>query len=136
MRRIIGILLLFVVGLEAIDLQCTFESTIYVPISGTACKASDVDITSRQTITSVNGETKINGSEYNMVRIKDQVVNFIPDGLGKFFPEIELLEIANSKLKKVEKKDLEKFPNLKLLVLTQNEIKFLPNDLFEGNLNH
>jgi Leucine-rich repeat (LRR) protein len=135
MRRIIGILLLSIVGLDAIDLQCEFvpiKNWAYV--SGTGCIASIVNITSRQIITSVNGQNNFDGSNYKMVRIDNQVVNFIPEGLGKFFPNLEGLRIASSELKKVEKKDLGAFPKLKEFSFESNEIKFLPSDLFEGNL--
>jgi Leucine-rich repeat (LRR) protein len=135
MRRIIGILLLFVVGLEAIDFQCSYEIPESIYTSGPACVASNVNITSRQIITSVNGQTNFDGSKYDMVSINHQVVNFIPEGLGKFFPYIRILEIEGSKLKKVEKKDLQQFPTIMFLFTSDNEIRFLPNDLFEGNLN-
>jgi hypothetical protein len=134
MRRIIATLFLFIIGLEAIDLQCRLGDNEWTSIVGIGCKASNVNITSRQIITSVNGQKNLNGSNYITIDIDDQVVNFIPEGLGKFFPNIEGLSITASKLKKVEKKDLQQFPNLKMLYLSSNDLKFLPDDLFEGNL--
>jgi hypothetical protein len=134
MRQIIAILLLFVVGLEAIDLKCRFNFEHFKYVAGNGCRASNVNITSRQTITSVNGRTNFDGSSYEIFIIANQVVNFIPADLGKFFPNLDGLSITGSMLKKVEKKDLQQFPNLIELHLYSNEIKFLPGDLFEGNL--
>jgi Leucine-rich repeat (LRR) protein len=134
MKRIISVLLLFVVGLEAIDLQCKFEDRNFGLISGTCCTVSNLNITNQQTIRSVNGQSNFDGSNYEIVDIYDEVVQFFPQGLKKFFSHIKGLSISRSKLKKVEKKDLEQFPKIRFLSLNGNEIRFLPNDLFEGNL--
>jgi hypothetical protein len=133
MKRIIAILIL-IVRLDAIDLQCRFEPMRWTYVTGPACKASNLNITSRQTITSVNGETNFDGSSYKFIIVNSQVVSFIPEGLGEFFPNLESLHIVRSKLKKVEKKDLQPFPKLKELILYSNKIESLPGDLLEGNL--
>jgi Leucine-rich repeat (LRR) protein len=134
MRRIIAILLLFVVGLEAIDLQCRFKYDYWGLLDGPACWTSNVNITSRQIITSVNGQSNFNGLDYNLMQISNQSVTFIPESLEKFFPNIEGLSITWSNLTKLEKKDMQQFPNLKILFLSGNKLEFLPGDLFEGNL--
>jgi hypothetical protein len=133
MSRIIVISLLFV-GLEAIDLQCKFEKMYWGIETGTGCTVSNLNITSQETITSVNGQTVFNGSNYNMISIEKQVVNVMPEGLEKFFPNIEGLLISDSKLAKVGKKDMQKFPKLRQLYLASNNLRFLPGDLFDGNL--
>jgi hypothetical protein len=104
MRRILKILLLFVVGLDAIDLQCTFKKMNWTYTFGTGCEASKVNITSQQTITSVNGQSNFNGSHCKIFDIDDEVVNFVPEGLKNFFPYIEGLGIPNLGLKKSQRK--------------------------------
>jgi Leucine-rich repeat (LRR) protein len=134
MKQIIVIMFLFVVGLGAIDFQCEPDEYGFVLVPGPACKALNLNITSRQNITSVNGQENFDGSGYKIVKIVTQVANFIPSGLEKFFPNLEALQIANSKLKIVEKKDFEPFPKAKLFDFVNNEIQFIPGDLFEENL--
>jgi hypothetical protein len=64
-----------------------------------ACIAFEVNITSRQTITSINGQTNFDGSYHTIVDIKRGVVDLIPEGLEKFFPNLEALTTFFSKLK-------------------------------------
>jgi hypothetical protein len=133
MKQIVSILFACVVGLQAFDIKCNFHSFDDFFISGLVCKATNVKITSRQTITSVNGHNNFDGSNCTTINIWNQVVHFIPEGLGKFFPNPERLAIKGSNLKRVEKKDLQQFPKLRFLDLNANKIEFLPGDLFEKN---
>jgi hypothetical protein len=133
MKQIVAIMFACIVGLQAIDLQCKFQSFDDPHMSETACKTIHVNITSRETITSVNGESNFDGSKYSAVNIWKQVVHFIPEGLGGFFPNLEELTIKISKLKKVQKEDLQQFPKLRFLDLHLNKIEFLPGDLLDAN---
>jgi hypothetical protein len=135
MRQIITILLVCVAGLEAVDFQCEFTSFDNSFVKGIGCSLSNVNITSRQTITSVNGQSDFDGSSYKIIGFMEQVLHFIPKGLGKFFPNLEMLSIYKSKLKAVEKEDLKQFSNLSAVLFYLNEIQFLPSDLFEANPN-
>jgi Leucine-rich repeat (LRR) protein len=126
MRQTIAILLMCIVGLDAVDLQCHIGF-------GSICTVHNINITSRQTVTSINGQSNFNGSSCTSIDILYQVANFIPERLGRFFPNVESLEIHDSKLKAVEKKDLQQFPKLRELSLDLNKIELLPGDLFEEN---
>jgi hypothetical protein len=134
MRRIIGILLLFFAGRNAIDLQCVFEVHRWIFVSGNDCIALNVNITDGETIKSINGQTNFDGLDLKILDIKHGVVHFIPKGLGRFFPNLEALAVDDSELKKIVQKDLLPFPKLKMLSLYHNQIKFLPGNLFGGNL--
>jgi Leucine-rich repeat (LRR) protein len=133
MKEIIAVLLLCVLRLDAIDLQCSLESINWVILPGPGCRALNVNVSSRQTITSVNGQSNFQGLSYNKLHIKDQLVYYIPEGIEKFFPNLEAIAIQSSKLKKIDKKDFENFPKLKGLFLNLNEIEFIPGNLFEAN---
>jgi Leucine-rich repeat (LRR) protein len=126
MRQIIVVLFMCIVGLDAVDLQCNTNW-------GSFCAIHNINITSRQTVTSIKGQSNFNGSSCTSIDILYQVANFIPERLGRFFPNVESLEIHDSKLKAVEKKDLQQFPKLERLLLNGNNIKVLPGDLFEKN---
>jgi hypothetical protein len=61
------------------------------------------------------------------------MVNFMPKGLEKLFPQIERIAIYSSKLKEITKEDLAPFPMLKVLFLYSNDLETLPSNLFEAN---
>jgi len=60
------------------------------------------------------------------------LVTKVPQGLTKIFPNLEVLEICDSKLKNICKNDLIEYKNLKQFRCEYNEVEFLPGDLFEG----
>ena len=96
------------------------------------CYVTGLTITSEyQTVTSVNGRT--NRHDCQGLLIADQTVNFLPQGLEKFFPNIKSIWITNSKLKKITKNDLKPFKALMDLWLSNNDIVELDGDLFEFN---
>jgi hypothetical protein len=62
-------------------------------------------------------------------------VNFIPRGLGVFFPNLTYLQIYNCGLKSICREDLTQFPKLEGLWIRKNELITLPDDLFEDTKN-
>lgn len=82
-----------------------------------------------------------NGRTYaDVIHIKFFNCNImkIPPGLTEIFPNIKDLVICSSKLKKINKVDLFEYKNLEIISMMDNEIEFLPGDLFDGfeNLNY
>ncbi|KAL7013127.1 hypothetical protein ACKWTF_015208 [Chironomus riparius] len=69
------------------------------------------------------------------LQFSDCRVAKVPQGLTKIFPNLKVLIISNSKLKKISKNDLCEYKNLTELMCSNNEIEFLPNNLFENNKN-
>lgn len=59
----------------------------------------------------------------------------VPQGLTKIFPNLKVLSIFYSKLKKISKNDLVEYKNCKMLYFGCNEIEVLPEGLFEGFRN-
>jgi Leucine-rich repeat (LRR) protein len=60
-------------------------------------------------------------------------MNHFPHGIETFFPNIKVVLVYSSKLKKIKKQDLAQFPLLKDLFLHNNEIEELDDDLFASN---
>jgi hypothetical protein len=123
------------VGLEAVNLQCIMD--LWPPRNTIGCFAINVNVTERDlTVSSINGQflRGFRHSNFKMFQVKNQILHFIPCGIGSFFPKTVELRIIKSKLKEVHKRDLQQFPHLKELHLEQNELQFLPGDLFEANL--
>lgn len=71
----------------------------------------------------------------NVVRlsINNQVCYFIPQGTGKLFPNLQVLRIWSSGLKKLQQNDIKDFENLKELIVPLNDIESLDSNLFEFN---
>jgi len=59
-------------------------------------------------------------------------VTKVPQGLTKIFPNLNILKILNSNLENICKSDLVEYKNIKRFNCNENEVKFLPADLFEG----
>jgi Leucine-rich repeat (LRR) protein len=87
-----------------------------------------------QIVSSINSQTNFNGSAFTSIIVKSQIVNFISQGLGSFFTELKELSIEKSSLEEIRKEDLAQFPKLEMLWLHNNDLRFLPGDLFEANL--
>lgn len=85
--------------------------------------------------------TEIKGShvfDYNndlvaALSINDQSINFMPREFDRFFPNIAGLEIANSNLKVIRKRDLSPFSLLQTILMHGNRLESLDLDVFEGN---
>jgi Leucine-rich repeat (LRR) protein len=110
--------------------------TKYYDTTGIECVVQGLVITERnQIVTSVNNQAV---SYYNSKNIKGlnfefQSMNFMPKGLEKLFPQIELISIERSKLKEIRKEDLAPYPMLKKLWIQSNDLETLPSNLLEGN---
>jgi hypothetical protein len=130
-------LLCLIVRLDSFDLQCQYEKFNGSIVSGSMCRAVNVNVTSRdETITSVNGQgpEAFDKYKFDMIEIFDETLNFIPQGFDDFFPNVHSLGIRYSKLKEVEKKNFAQFPMLYNLWIENNQIEKLPGDLFQANL--
>lgn len=66
--------------------------------------------------------------------ISEQTLNFIPKGLEKFFPNLEILHVHYSKLKSLTQSDLKQFPQLFDLSFHDNELTTLDSDLLKFNM--
>ena len=65
------------------------------------------------------------------LKIYDEQIKKIPEGLGEIFPKIETLVIEKTNLEQISKFDLKQFPNLKRLDALECLLEYLPGDLFE-----
>jgi len=65
--------------------------------------------------------------------VKYQEIYYLPQGIGKSFKNLTVLEIINSSLTKITSKNLQEFIYLKYLSLSNNNIKYLESNLFKHN---
>lgn len=98
-------------------------------------KPSSLFITTRKnsTIKKINEKSILN-EKINAIRIFEQICNFFPKGVEKFFKNIEAVAIQNSHLKDLTKSDLKDLKKLKSLSLFGNELEALEFGIFDENL--
>ena len=84
----------------------------------------------------IDGESKsMTDEDVTFVKLVDCTIEKVPQGLTTSFPNMKILWILNSKLKKICRDDLAEYKNLEEFRFNFNEIEFLPGDLFEGFQN-
>ena len=76
----------------------------------------------------LNGKTNYDVQD---IKFKDCNITKVPQGLQRIFPNLKVLDINNSKLKKISKNDLIEYKYLKILVFNDNDLEYLPGDLFD-----
>lgn len=67
------------------------------------------------------------------LHISEGFTSKIPRNLGGVFKNLTKLNFYFSFLEEISKENMREFPNLESLVLSRNELRFLPGDLFECN---
>ncbi len=72
-----------------------------------------------------------NFDEIFLLQIENSKMEKIPKGLGKVFPNIQILKIVDSGLNSICKEDLENFTELSYLGAIGNSIELVPGDLFK-----
>lgn len=135
-------MLVFLTGvfsLNGFDLPCEFKRVTnwkYGYSNGfDTCRTSNLLTASfrNEFVTTVN-EISLNAfdkSSYRSITIVSPA-DFIPEGMGDFFPQLSGFEIAYTKINSLKKADLAQFPKLKELWIYGNEVHTLPANLFEG----
>lgn len=124
-------------NVHGFNFECSLQNSEHFILgSGVTCFAQNVVVTDpSQTVTTINDQTAESFRALNIKSISTvaQTINFIPSGLEKFFPNLEGLRLSTSKLKAIDRCDLEPFKGLRSLDLQQNQLEFLFDDLFEYN---
>ncbi|KAL7013204.1 hypothetical protein ACKWTF_015260 [Chironomus riparius] len=80
----------------------------------------------------LNGRTN---NDVHSVKIESCMITKVPKGLSTYFINLKVLHINASKLKKITKNDLTEYKNLEKFICTDNEVDYLPFDLFEDLKN-
>lgn len=78
-------------------------------------------------------ELKSTNADVKLIKIHNQTCEEIPEKIGRFFINIEGIEIISSELKVIKKSSLEELKNIKYLNFMKNEVETLARDLFENN---
>lgn len=114
--------------------ECTFGRVdVYPGGSLYGCKVHGYQI-SENTELVFSGTHYKKRSNFDIIYLGFHSCNItkIPLGLTTTFPNLKVLEIHASKLKKIVRQDLADFKNLTQIRFDNNEIETLPGDLFQG----
>ena len=82
-------------------------------------------------ITSVNGRTE--PTRVISLHFDNQTVHYLPKGIGKFFPNLNVLSVTNSKLRSLTQDVLKPLTRLYSVNFNNNDLESLDDNLFEFN---
>jgi len=131
----------FLTIIESADLDCNYDNLNYPPFgSFYCCKIqNNLNITSRflSTIGSAKGTHNAGKSNDDVMSITADRKNiqYFPNGMEKFFKNINAITILYCRLKKLTQEDLMLFMELLILNLMGNDIEVLEEDVFAFNNN-
>lgn len=101
------------------------------------CVTYDLEVKyPNETVTSVSGNLPgvIDYERIKTFRVKfSPLLEFLPSGIEKFFPNIEKIRISHSGLTNLTQNNLKNFSNLRILILNNNKLEHLDSDVFEFN---
>ena len=122
-------------SVKSFDLKCKYENA-YSNMLGylLSCQVeTSFDLTNRSEseITSVNGVAT--PTDVKMLFFSSPTFGFIPKGIDKLFPRLQVLKFIESSLESIKQEDLKSLKNLYELDLGSNKLTILEEELFKFN---
>ncbi|CAG9810122.1 unnamed protein product [Chironomus riparius] len=122
------------------DIKCQFGDTGGFAVVGMAylCTFYNANISSEESakINNVTGRhenLKTHDDVLGFYSTGNQVINYFPQGLDKFFINIKTIALYSSNLKEIHQADLKPFPKLIYLNLYANDLEILEEGLLDFN---
>jgi hypothetical protein len=114
-------------------IQCKFETIRH----DYTCDVLDAVITERCKIESFEGQHEAGKSckDVETLWFWGGELRYLPSGLHKFFPKLNVLRVTTCQLREITSSDLFGLEKLHTLILLNNELESLPDDLFMHNRN-
>lgn len=130
---------LFHHGLSSIILFCRYWMVFRqnIGVQKYSCEANFTVIGDGRNIVELQGNhwggrNDTDVQDLDVSRFNPQV-SFIPQNIGRFFPNLETMLWRNSQLNELNFTDFQQFPNLEILEMSGNTMASLPADLFIHN---
>jgi len=118
------------------EIQCSFKTAKFFDKHIYNCLIKNQQIPKDQELKFIGQhERGKTNNDVLSVQFNNCTVTKIPQGITKIFPNLKILQIWSSKLINICKNDLVEYKNLETFSFENNEIEFLPGDLFEGFKN-
>lgn len=125
---------LFSCSVEAVQFECSFQilKPWITPGDRYTCNATVINSGSSSFLESVTGnhQTEKSNDDVQFLRIYNQVMKFVPEGIADFFKNVDALQIMLSSLMSISANDLRQFPRLLHLDLSYNRLTSIDGDLF------
>lgn len=114
-------------------LECNYDERPFTSLQLYTCNARLLQLSNTTAVYAVIGEHSFDktNNDVGYLRILDQPIDFIPEGIKNFFPNLHGLRIGNSSIKQLNKDDLLPYPELELLSFDKNRLEVLDGDLFD-----
>lgn len=134
MQACLGLVLLVSIS-QSVELRCNFEVVPW-PITGThySCDpAYMTDPTNPRYVTEIRGDHLVGKTNSDVIvfsSAKNSMLEKLPKGIGKIFPNLLLFRWVGGNLKSVSAKDLKHFRKLTGITFRENKIHSLDADLF------
>lgn len=130
------ILILFSLSsVYGITFDCTFRHTSaynvgnYYLCDATIAGIRDSRIVTNVTTYHIDG---LNNADVGGISIRDYSdLDYIPQGITKFFPNLIVIEVIRSGLKELQGFELYEYPKLKLISVFANQIKRIPSNFLQ-----
>lgn len=133
-RFVLVLTFLYLVETNGFNLECTFGNNGWQDVAGKDCVIKNlVVVKANQAVSGVNGKSVVPDPAVKVIKIHLQTVHFMPRGIARCFPNLEILYLAYSQLKSIERNDIIQLGKLKQLHLIANDLEILDGDLFESN---
>jgi Leucine rich repeat len=122
-----------------LELNCIFEK--YKPLMGEsiyACRVKTLTTSqSDRKVTNVIGKhtNESSNKDVKAIIIEKKDCPFLPIDLGHWFPNLEVYEVKESKVKQLTKDDTQGLENLKEFVASRNPIEKIKKDVFNKLLS-
>lgn len=126
-------------SVKAIQFDCTFAIYLSYPLGYRYCCDAVVFNGGSASLERVTGNHHPGKTNDDVVclglRIRDQHVKFVPQGIADFFKNLDTLRIYYSNVMSISASDLRPFPRLVNFQLEGNNLTSLDGDLFKYNLH-
>lgn len=117
-----------------IILDCTYFTNPDWEIVGNVytCNARVIQTNQTRNVVGVsqNHSTGMTDDDVRMLEIIEQPIDFIPEDINLFFPNLEGIGFVNCPITSVSQDDLKPFPNLKLFEIAFGQLTTINGDIF------
>lgn len=120
----------------SIEVYCTYGDMDFAVGSFYTCEVRFwIIVIDYMTVSNFQGRQSSGKKNYNVhgLKVPEMTTKYLPINLLEHFHKLEAIEVVGAKMARLEKRDLDSFPHLKVLWLPRNNIEVLSNDVFEGN---
>lgn len=135
MKSVIAILILFAIftkTVNSLSIKCSYEILNITRFEDAyVCLATVTSLSDKYEVESIEGEHVENKAYHDVIGIEitKAPITTIPQGLEKFFPNLETLSLRSCNISVLHGNELENYKSLKNLYLSGNKILKISGDL-------